>query len=1015
MKFTSVPLLVLLLAAAPALAQKVEIKPVLNVNPPPIATDKTVAYDYDIVYVRAPRYGDDKQSNWAEVFHPTVLDPGADLMLLHPDGNEELLVEGGQGSVADPYISFDGEWVYYAKFHNAEKGAPAAEAGSDLYKMHLPSRRIVQLTHGEFTPNTGAADWSRNHQFPVFNLGPCPLPGGRLMFTSNRQGYKPLKGYTTANLQLFVMDNDGKNVECIGHLNVNAALHPTILKDGRVLFSTYESQGRRDIRIWGLWSIHPDGSNWAPVISAFSHDLAVHFQTQLSDGSLIVEEYYNLNNNGFGTYLKLPPHARQGYAGFGSADPEDSRNLRLAGRSSMGHIFPMKFSPDGIEMLTPFARSSDWAAEPSVRADKESPRVGKVTHPSGAPDNHLLTVWSPGPATTNTAPRLPAVDGGIYLLKDGQPIEEPGQMLLIKNDPRYNECWPRAVVSYERIYGVAEPQRIAPTANDGKLSPHLPEGTPFGLVGTSSFYKRESYPGGGVPEGTVTAAWTGGRDDSGYENLGPFFSDSGGNWTSQGADVGKYGNDEIHAVRILAMEGTTNASGQRFRNHANERLRILGEIPLRKFHEGKQPLDPDGNPDTSFLAKIPADVAFTFQTLDRHGLVLNMSQTWHQLRPGEVRHDCGGCHAHSQQPTLFEETAAARPDYQLFDLTHHVPLLADKSRDETGPQWDSENKTGLRLTDATVVNVEYHRDIVPIFQRSCIACHSEKNGARPAAGLVLDDETEVAGLPGSYYRLAWESEKGWIDVKFGPPPISRSGTWGQPNGSRYVRKFQARRSLLAWKLMGRRMDGWSNDDFPSAATPGDFTTLTQAGERIWREDLTEREQHRLREQADLDYTGSIMPPPAAVKAGKVQPLSDEDRRTIFRWIDLGCPVDLDHALVTPERPSYGWLGDDKRPTLTIAAPAPGANAAVTRILIGMDDYYTGLDLSSFSVTTDFPVGDAPPGTNLATQFLQKSRGAWELRLPAPMTRAGRIAVSVKDNQGNISELVRSFNVEPAAK
>ena len=73
-----------------------------------------------------------------------------------------------------------------------------------------------------------------------------------------------------------------------------------------------------------------------------------------------------------------------------------------------------------------------------------------------------------------------------------------------------------------------------------------------------------------------------------------------------------------------------------------------------------QPLDPDGNPDTSFLAKIPADVAWTFQTLDKHGMVLNMAQTWHQVRPGEVRNDCGGCHAHSQKPTDFKQTAAAK-------------------------------------------------------------------------------------------------------------------------------------------------------------------------------------------------------------------------------------------------------------------------------------------------------------------------------------------------------------------
>ena len=87
-------------------------------------------------------------------------------------------------------------------------------------------------------------------------------------------------------------------------------------------------------------------------------------------------------------------------------------------------------------------------------------------------------------------------------------------------------------------------------------------------------------------------------------------------------------------------------------------------------------IDPDGNPDTSFLAKIPADVAFTFQTLDKRGMVLNMAQTWHQVRPGERRNDCGGCHAHSQKPTLFEQTYAARSDYKVFDLTGQTPVLA---------------------------------------------------------------------------------------------------------------------------------------------------------------------------------------------------------------------------------------------------------------------------------------------------------------------------------------------------
>jgi len=62
---------------------------------------------YDIVYVRQPRYGDEVNTTWPEVFHPARLDPGADLVLLHPDGSEEVLVAGGNGGVTDPLVSFD--------------------------------------------------------------------------------------------------------------------------------------------------------------------------------------------------------------------------------------------------------------------------------------------------------------------------------------------------------------------------------------------------------------------------------------------------------------------------------------------------------------------------------------------------------------------------------------------------------------------------------------------------------------------------------------------------------------------------------------------------------------------------------------------------------------------------------------------------------------------------------------------------------------------------------------------
>jgi hypothetical protein len=546
-------------------------------------------------------------------------------------------------------------------------------------------------------------------------------------------------------------------------------------------------------------------------------------------------------------------------------------------------------------------------------------------------------------------------------------------MLLVKTDPDYNEQWPRPLVPYKRIYGVAEPARLPAHRNDGTLSPHLPEGTPFGLVGTSSLYKRESFPLGAVPKGGVTAVGSpyGAFPTREYRT----------NWDGQGADAGLYTNSDIHAIRILAMEPPSIGVAGRFSNHAGERFRILGEIPVRHFGEpgadgpGGQPRDPDGNPDTSFLAKIPADVPWTFQTLDKNGMVLNMAQTWHQLRPGEIRNDCGGCHAHSQKPTDFRLTAAARPDYKVFDLTASTPLLTDKKRDQSGRKWDVKDETGLRFARG-VLNVEYHRDIKPIFERSCVACHTKK-AAEPAGNLVLDDDTvtRAAPLPGTYSTLVHA---------------------GNRKSTRYVWPSQSRNSLLAWKLFGRRTDG-----FPEKLVPG-----------------AEGDYHGHLARGGAPYTpfkGSIMPPPEAVQSGKVAPLTDEDRRTVVRWIDLGCPIDLDFDPKQPERRGKGWMLDDQRPTLALTHPRAGANGPLTGILVGMYDYDTGLDVDSFSVVADFPVDGAAAGTDLAGRFKALPGSRWELTLARPITelRGGRLTVSVRDRQGNVSRIERTFFVAKA--
>src|SRR5436305_5493021 len=211
-------------------------------------------------------------------------------------------------------------------------------------------------------------------------MGVCPVPGGKLIFASNRNAFKPPKRLPHT-LQLFVMDDDGANVECIGHLNLGMALHPVVLKDGRVMFSSLESQGLRSSILWGLWSINPDGTKWGPLASALlpgASPSAYHFQTQLSDGSIVAEEYYNQTSSGFGGFVKFPAAWPADQPAFGPGYVEDPRNPPLRhGRLDDGRprVRRLPFSPYGIESLTLFARTDEGPSDFSVRGQRTSTRV----------------------------------------------------------------------------------------------------------------------------------------------------------------------------------------------------------------------------------------------------------------------------------------------------------------------------------------------------------------------------------------------------------------------------------------------------------------------------------------------------------------------------------------------------------------------------------------------------------------------------------------------------------------
>ncbi len=971
-----------------------------------IRADVVQPLPYDLLYVRSPYFGagpEAPNSVWPDTVRPLTPDPGAQLVLLKRDGTREVLfpfqryrsridTPAGKplsaGSVADPNVSFDGRWVLFTWYHDLTNVNPQrgdwpgpylSLAGADLYKLDLTTREVVRLTTQALTPNTGngarftpGAAGSNYPRIGVFNTGGTWAPGGRIVFTSNRNNFLPPKamGGGQRVLQLFAMDADGANVEQIGHLNLAMALHPQVLLDGRIAFSSWEEHGLRDPREFPLWVIGPDGRDWMGLSGFSESSLVHHFMTQMPGGDLVVTRYYNFNNNGFGDLVRYP---------LDPAGPDfDSPDATF----SDGTGGKVPFHRIGQLLLTPFTTPDDfpapcpgWEENAYGASGTEGPapcagtdRRGKFTHPAAAPSAvgdpakaDLLAVYAPGPANHNGAyvnlgTAFPRVHGEIVLLPDGAPVpvppaSQPGrppELVTVLAEDGWNLQWPRPVVSWRQLYGVNAPAAW-PELSDARIwEERLTPGEPFGLIGSSSLLWRDTAP-------SLGRYWED-RDPFNTGDEAPF------RWVRQGGDAGVYDDDDVWAVRILMQVPATDRSypnnGRKFRVTGGERMRILGEVPVRKPGAARL-LRPDGSweDDTSFLARVPADTSFTFQTLDRRGMVLNMAQTWHQVRPGEARYNCGGCHAHSKEPLGFEDTAAARPDYVIPDLARKTPLLT----------LSAAGQPGVRTVASHQVSIEWFRDVEPILEKRCASCHG---GASPAAGLPLARsaprvDRDGVSWPGAYFRLVLDT---FAELSTAPP--NGQEQWYLPQLTRYLRAFQARQSLLMWKVWGERLDGRTNEE------RGD----------------------------DLDLLPSSAHPAGAGVPG----MTPEEKLTLARWIDLGAPIHLGAP--------WGFLEDDLRPTLVLRPlVAQARTAGIDALEIAAYDAESGVLPKSLTVTCNLRLGSFAPGANLAANRALDPEGqVLRLVLPRrvkPKERAVFI-VTVRDAAGQTTRIVRTFGKPP---
>jgi hypothetical protein len=167
--------------------------------------------------------------------------PGGRLLVLsglEPGGQQRQLAPDRPGSFWRPDLSFDGQRVLFCfKPHN--------EKSFHLYEMNLDGSQLKQLTDSEYD-----------------DIDPIYLPDGHILFTTTRGNSYVRCGPFIYSYILARCDADGRNVYLISY-NGEPDFVPSLLDDGRVIYSRWEYSDKPLWRLQKLWTTNQDGTGTA--------------------------------------------------------------------------------------------------------------------------------------------------------------------------------------------------------------------------------------------------------------------------------------------------------------------------------------------------------------------------------------------------------------------------------------------------------------------------------------------------------------------------------------------------------------------------------------------------------------------------------------------------------------------------------------------------------------------------------------------------------------------------------
>lgn len=175
--------------------------------------------------------------------------PGSELALLKMNGiwaEERTLLSDPNGVFRDPDVHFDGKHVLFSWKKSAK--------GDDfhLYEMEMSSQKVKQLTSG-----LGFAD-----------IEPIYLPDGNILFNSTRSG-SSVDCWTVEVSNLYLCNREGCYTRQVGFDQVHTP-NPTLLDDGRVVYTRWEYNDRGQVFMQPLFQMNPDGTGQTEYYGANS-------------------------------------------------------------------------------------------------------------------------------------------------------------------------------------------------------------------------------------------------------------------------------------------------------------------------------------------------------------------------------------------------------------------------------------------------------------------------------------------------------------------------------------------------------------------------------------------------------------------------------------------------------------------------------------------------------------------------------------------------------------------------